>query len=104
MWIVPLIRQIEFTPAAAQQLKKLGPENSRRIIKILQEKVRRDPYKHGKVLKGALREFRRYRIGDFRVLAHIEEERVLILIVRVCNRREVYAKRQVTSLIKTTVV
>ena len=90
MWSVPLIWRIEFTPAAAKQLKKLGPENGRRIIKILQEKVRHDPYKHGKILKGALREFRRYRIGDFRVLAHIEEERLLILIVRVGNRREVY--------------
>ena len=84
-----MIWRIEFTPAAARQLKKLDPENSRRIIKILQEKVRRDPYKHGKILKGALREFRRYRIGDFRVLAHIGEERLLILIVRVGNRREV---------------
>ena len=85
-----MIWRIEFTPAAAKQLKKLAPENGRRIIKILNEKISQDPYKQGKVLKGALREFRRYRIGDFRVLAHIEEERLLILIVRVGNRREVY--------------
>jgi mRNA interferase RelE/StbE len=33
---------------------------------------------------------RRWRIGDYRVIAKIEDERVLILVVRVGHRREVY--------------
>ena len=75
--------KIEFTPAAAKQLKKIGPEDGRRIIRFLQENVREDPFRQGKVLKGALREFWRYRIGDFRILARIEGERFVVLIVRV---------------------
>ncbi len=82
--------KIEFTPAAAKQLKKIGPENGRRIIKFLQENVRADPFRQGKVLKGALREFWRYRIGDLRVLARIEREKLVILIVSVGHRRDVY--------------
>ena len=82
--------KIEFTPAAAKQLKKIGPENGRRIIRFLQENVRSEPFKQGKGLKGALREFWRYRVGDYRVVARIEGERFIVLIVRVGHRRDVY--------------
>ncbi len=82
--------KIEFTPAAAKQLKKIGPENGRRIIGFLQGDIRSNPRKRGKVLKGALREFWRYRIGDCRVLARIEDDRLVILVINVGHRREVY--------------
>ena len=82
--------RIEFTPTAARQLKKLGPENARRITKFLRENICGDPRGQGKALTGALREFWRYRVGDFRVLVRIEEDRLLVLVVRVGHRREVY--------------
>lgn len=82
--------QIEFTPVAAKQLKKIGPENGRRITKFLQDIISNDPRQQGKALKGALREFWRYRIGDFRVLVRIEEERLVVLIIRVGHRRQIY--------------
>ena len=82
--------KIEFTPAAAKQLKKIGPDNGRRIIRFLRENVQADPYKKSKVLKGALRKFWRYRVGDFRVLARIERDRLVVLIVSVGHRRDVY--------------
>ena len=82
--------KIEFTPAAAKQLKKIGSENGRRIIRFLQKNVRADPFGQGKVLKGVLREFWRYRVGDFRVLARIEGERFVVLIVKVGHRRDIY--------------
>jgi len=82
--------QIEFTPAAARQLKKIGPENGRRIIKFLQTNICSDPRSHGKPLKGTLREFWRYRVGDFRVLVRFEEDRLVVLVVNVGHRKEVY--------------
>lgn len=82
--------QIDFTPVAAKQLKKIGPENGRRITKFLQDNICNDPRQQGKALKGALREFWRYRIGDFRVLVRIEEKRLVVLIIRVGHRREIY--------------
>ena len=85
-----MIWQIEFTPIAVKQLKKIGPENGRRITKFLQEKVCKNPRLHGKALKGALREFWRYRVGDFRVLARVEESRLIVLVVGIGHRRDIY--------------
>ena len=82
--------KIEFTPASLKQLKKAGPENGRRILSFLRSRVATDPRAHGTLLKGALREFWRYRVGDFRILARIEDERVLVLIVRIGHRKDVY--------------
>ncbi|HHB76730.1 MAG TPA: type II toxin-antitoxin system RelE/ParE family toxin [Desulfobulbus sp.] len=82
--------QIEFTPAAAKQLKKIGPENGRLISGFLRDKISHNPRSHGKSLKGALREFWRYRVGNFRIPARIEEQKLLVLVVRVGHRKNVY--------------
>ena len=84
--------KIEFTPAAAKQLRKLGPENGRQITGFLRKNISKDPHSQGKALKGDLRVFWRYRVGNFRVLARIEEQRLLVLGVRVGHRKEVYRK------------
>ncbi len=82
----------EFTPEAAQQLRELGAEPARRIAKTLRDRiaVRDDPRSAGQPLVGAWTGYWRYRIGDYRVIARIEDERVLILVVRIAHRREVY--------------
>ena len=87
---MPLNWKIEFSPAAVKQLKKIGPENSRRITKYLKEIVCKDPYVHGKALRGTMREFWRYRIGSYRVLTHINNNRLVVLVVLVGHRKEVY--------------
>jgi mRNA interferase RelE/StbE len=85
--------KIEFLRPAERELDKLGPDNARRIIKFLHERVARldDPRAIGEALKGAeLGDFWKYRVGDFRVIASIEDHLLRILVVRVGNRREVY--------------
>jgi mRNA interferase RelE/StbE len=82
--------RIEFTPAAAKQLKKIGPESGRRITEFLRKHVSIDPRRRGKALKGTLREFWRYRVGNYRVLARIEEQKFIVLVVRIGHRKEVY--------------
>ncbi len=81
---------IEFTPAAARELRKIGPENSRRILRFLREKAANDPRGHGKPLRGVLREFWRYRVGKYRIMARLEDARLLVLVVRVGHRKEIY--------------
>lgn len=83
---------IEFVPAAAKELKKLGRNDAVRIIRTLEERIAplEDPRSTGASLKGDHEGYWRWRIGDFRVVARIEDERVLILVVRVAHRREVY--------------
>ncbi len=81
---------IEFTPDAAKQLEKLGKENAKRILTFLRERVQPDPRQPGKMLKGSQREFWRYRVGDYRILAHIEETRFVVLVVKLGHRKEIY--------------
>lgn len=85
--------RIEFDPAASRELDKLDPQAARRILKFLSERVApsSNPRSLGEALKGSkLGEFWKYRIGDYRIIASIEDRRLLILIIRIGNRRDVY--------------
>ncbi|MFS8054370.1 MULTISPECIES: type II toxin-antitoxin system RelE family toxin [Rhizobium] len=86
---------IEFQRSAERELEKLGHETARRILKFLHERVAKldNPRSIGEALKGSdLGDFWKYRVGDCRVIAHIEDSAIRILIVRVGNRREVYRR------------
>ena len=84
---------IELDETAEKDLSKLDKQIARRITKFLRERlaVLDDPRSIGEALKGSrLGEFWKYRVGDYRIIASIEDELVRIYIVRVGNRREVY--------------
>ncbi len=83
---------IEFEPTALKELHKLGLEPKRRIARTLEQRIATldDPRSLGTALVGEWSGYWRYRIGDYRVIARIEDERVVILVVRVAHRREVY--------------
>lgn len=84
---------IELDRAAERDLAKLDPQDARRILRFLHERVRLldDPRSIGEALKGSkLGDFWKYRVGDYRIIASIEDGRLRILVVRVGNRREVY--------------
>ncbi len=86
---------IEFQRAAERELSKLGHEPARRILRFLHDRVAKldDPRSIGEALKGSeLGDFWKYRVGDYRVIAHIEDSVVRILIVRIGNRRDVYRR------------
>lgn len=84
--------RIGFHPVAAKEIKKLGKAPARRIIQILETRIAMldDPRDLGKPLVGDWNGYWRWRMGDYRVIAKIEDERVVIIVVRVAHRREVY--------------
>jgi mRNA interferase RelE/StbE len=84
--------QIEFTTEAEKQLAKIDRQSAQRIVNFLRERIAttENPRSLGKSLKGVLREFWRYRVGDYRIICRIENDRLLVLVVRVAHRREVY--------------
>ncbi len=86
--------QIEFVPAAAKELKKLGTAEAARIIATLETRIATldDPRALGSALTGDLGGLWRWRIGGYRVVARIEDERITILVLRVAHRREVYRR------------
>ena len=87
--------QIEFDPAAVKELAKLDKPVARRIVQFLRERVAplSDPRSLGEDLRGdEFGSFWKYRLGDYRVVAEIIDRRVVIIVVRVGHRREVYRK------------
>lgn len=85
--------RIEFDDGAKRDLAKLDKPVARRITGFLRERVGvlEDPRGLGEALKGArLGGFWKYRVGDYRVIASIENDVLRILVVRIGNRREVY--------------
>jgi mRNA interferase RelE/StbE len=84
--------RIEFDSEAARDLRKLGAEPQRLILRYLRQRIAttEDPRRFGRPLTGDLKGLWRYRIGDHRIVASIEEDRFVVLIVTVGHRRDVY--------------
>jgi mRNA interferase RelE/StbE len=85
--------KIELDPAASKELNKLDSQATKRILKFLHERVARldDVRSIGEALKGErLGEFWKYRVGDYRIIARIEDGRLTVLVLRIGNRRDVY--------------
>jgi mRNA interferase RelE/StbE len=84
---------IEFERAAVKELDKLGREPTVRILRFLNDRLAGldDPRSIGEALKGSrLGAFWKYRVGDYRIIAHVDDAAVRILVVRVGNRRDAY--------------
>ncbi len=81
-----------FDDRALKELRKLGKQNQRYIIAYLDERVdgHEDPRRFGKGLKSDLAGLWRYRVGDYRILCHISDGQLLVLVVAVGHRRDIY--------------
>jgi mRNA interferase RelE/StbE len=84
--------RIEFTRSAAKQFSGLDKPVQQRIAKFLKTRlsVSENPRSLGKALQGPLSEFWSYRVGDYRLLAHIEDQKLIILMTDIAHRRHVY--------------
>jgi len=74
-------------------LDSLDPQVVRRISRVLFQRIAHleDPRSVGEAFKGSeLGYLWKYRVGDYRIIASIEDKRVRILVVRIGNRREFY--------------
>lgn len=80
---------IEFRPSAARELKKLEIGTQRRILAALSQ-LEGDPFPPGVKKLTHEDNIYRIRVGDFRVLYQVESGKLLILVLRVGHRREVY--------------
>jgi mRNA interferase RelE/StbE len=88
-----LVWAIEFDEAAKKELVKLDRQVAIRLLDFLTQRVisLNDPRSVGQALKGSkLGEFWKYRVGDFRIIANIQDQKMIILVLRVGNRREIY--------------
>ena len=79
---------INYSKTALKQLKKLEKSIAKQIMDYMDAIT--DPWAQGKTLKGELREYWRYRTGDYRIKCKIEKEQLIILVVEVGNRKDIY--------------
>jgi mRNA interferase RelE/StbE len=81
-----------FDARALKELKKLGTQAQRDLISYLDDRVlgEGNPRKLGTPLKGNLTGLWRYRVGDYRILCQIKDSELLILVVAVGNRKDIY--------------
>lgn len=85
--------KIEFTPAARKCLRDIDRAAAQRIVRFLQDRVstRDNPRQLGEALVGKkYTGVWKYRVGDYRILAEIKDTALIILVVEVGNRREIY--------------
>lgn len=84
---------IKYTESSLRQLKKLDKPVAQRVLDYMDERIAvlSDPREAGKNLVGPrIGSYWRYRIGDVRVICDIQDNALLILVVEVGHRREVY--------------
>ena len=83
---------IEIQKSAKKELAKLDKTAADRILRFLEERIAtdEDPRRFGEDLTENLAGLWKYRIGDFRVIAEIQEDRIVVLVVRIGHRSKVY--------------
>lgn len=87
---VPWVCQIE--AQALKDLQKLNHEARKSILDNLRDRIAgdQDPTRFGKPLRGQLQGVWRYRVGHYRVLCQIQEKVMVVLVVAVGHRKNVY--------------
>jgi mRNA interferase RelE/StbE len=84
---------VELSAEVVRELGKLDRQQAKRILKFLHERVAKleDPRSIGKALHGSrLGEFWKYRVGDYRLICKIEDDRLIVLVLRIGHRKEIY--------------
>ncbi len=84
--------RVEFDDRARRELRKLDPDAQQKILRYLRERIAgsSDPRQFGKPLRMNLAGLWRYRIGDYRLICRLEENRLIVLVLQIGHRREVY--------------
>ncbi len=83
---------VEFQEQALEDLGRLDRSVQRRILRFFAERIEgsEDPRQFGKALTGNKKGLWRYRIGDYRAICSIEGDALIVLVLAVGHRREVY--------------
>ena len=85
--------KIEWDSKALKEAKKLDRNARKKIVEYLEKRVlaSQNPYQLGKPLKGNKAGIWRYRVGDYRILCQIEDEVLIVLIIAVGHRKDIYS-------------
>jgi len=87
-----LVWHIEFKESARKALLKLDKRTQEKIVDFLVQRVQPadNPRFSGKPLQGHLKNFWRYRVGDYRLICEIQDEHLAVMVIKLGHRREIY--------------
>jgi len=87
--------KVNISDVAERQIRKLDRPVQRRILNWLDDRIEgcKNPRHFGEPLKGDHAGFWRYRVGDYRILCDIRDEEVVVLVITVGHRRQVYQRK-----------
>lgn len=83
--------KVAYLNSIEEDLKKLDKTTVRKILNRIETYLACDPKELGKPLKGEFQGYWRYRWGDYRVIYKISEREILIIVLRISNRKDVYS-------------
>ena len=85
---------VEISDFAERQLRKLDGSVQKRILDWLDDRIEgcKNPRHFGEPLRGIHTGFWRYRIGNYRVICDIVDERIVVLVLAIGHRRDIYRK------------
>ena len=85
---------IEYDSRVVKDMKKLDRKVQQQIIAYFDERIAHssNPRTFGKSLESSFSGLWRYRIGEYRAICRIEDDHMVVLVVRICHRSKVYKK------------
>ena len=90
-----MVWRIEVTETARKQLAKLDHPVRSEIVRYLRERIQtdEDPRRYGAPLRKGLAGRWKYRVGNYRLICQIQDEKVLVLVLMVGHRSKVYDRK-----------
>ncbi len=81
---------VTYVKSAVDEIADLDGSAKRLIKKAIEEKLMVDPLKFGKPLRRSLSGLFKLRVGNYRIIYQVKENEVIVVIVKIGHRREVY--------------
>ena len=89
-----MLWKVNFSAEADSQLLKLDKQDRERIRKYVKDlETLPDPRMRGESLTGNLSDFWKYRVGKYRLICRLQDDQLLVLIVKIGKRDKVYKHR-----------
>lgn len=83
---------VEISDLAEKQLRRLDRPVQKRLLDWLDDRLEgcKNPRHFGEALRGDLSGLWRYRVGDYRIICQLHDDRLVVLTLAIGHRREVY--------------
>lgn len=86
--------EVLYTKKAVKQLSKIDVNQRNIIISWIEKNLegKDNPRIQGKALKGGLKDYWRYRVGNYRIIAEINDDEIKIIVIEIGHRKNIYEK------------